>query len=148
MVNGAIIVIDDDRDYSCLLELALQEAQVRNPIELIEDGLAAVDLLRQHVELAASGNESTLPALVLLDLRMPRISGIEILRWIRTQPLLARIPVVLMTGIRDDEEQSRALSLGAASLCVKPFSYGDLLHEAAAMRDRYLLRPELLKDAA
>jgi two-component system response regulator len=137
--DGSILIIDDDLDYSCLLHLALLEAQVSNPIEVINDSLAAVDYLRGR-----SAQARHIPVLVLLDLKMPKVSGLEVLRSIRREPYLANVPVIIFTGLeRGEEERSNALKLGATSLHVKPFSYRELVREAQELRKNYLETHEL-----
>lgn len=141
-----ILIIDDDIDYSCLLELALLEAQVKHPIMLIHDGGAALVYLRQVVAKHRLAADS-IPALVLLDLRMPKVGGLEVLRWIRSEPLFAETPVAVFTGVEADDEQSQAMALGASSLQVKPFSYRELVDTARSLRDHYL-DGRVLKHAA
>jgi CheY-like chemotaxis protein len=144
--EGFVMIIDDDVDYSCLLQVALQQAGVAHPVEIFNDSVAAVHCLAQSA-LLTSRRGPAIPALVLLDLKMPRLSGLEVLRWIRAQPHLATIPVVLLTGLPQDDEYSLALALGATSLREKPFSYGELVQEVSRLRDSYL-QPEHLKHAA
>jgi DNA-binding response OmpR family regulator len=136
----SILVIDDDSDYCCLLQSAFREAHVDNPIEVTSDGWTAINSLRR---LASTGE----PALVLLDLLLPRLSGVEVLRWIRSQPRLDNVPIVVFTGLEGGEETSKARALGAASLRVKPFSYHDLVQEVKKLQELYL-RPQELKHAA
>ena len=143
---ATILIIDDDADYSCLLELALAEARVNNPIKSIHDGSAALIYLRQVAAKSQLAVDS-IPALVLLDLRMPKISGLEVLRWIRNEPRLARVPVAVFTGVEAADEQSQALALGASSLQVKPFAYRELVQTARSLRNQYL-EPHELKHAA
>lgn len=142
---GAILIIDDDVDYSCLLQVALLEAPVANPVEVINDGCAAMQYLK------TLGNDlrtaSHYLALVLLDLRMPKFSGLGVLRWMRSEPYLAAVPVVVCTGLEAGDEPSQALALGAATLLEKPFCYRELLSAVRNLRDRFLSHPELRQAA-
>ena len=134
-----IIIIDDDVDYSCLLQIAFNEVGVGNPIELIHDACVAVRYFKQF-EPGAKPLREPHPALVLLDLRMPKIGGLEMLRWIRKEPRLKQMPVAVFTGVETNEELSQAMAAGASSIHVKPFSYRELVESARSLRDRYLGR--------
>ena len=137
--NQAIVIVDDDRDYSCLLEAAFQELQVPNPIAILDDGWAAVNFLKQ----ADASQPIEIPALVLLDVRMPGLGGFEVLRWLRRQQQFQGVPVVVFTGAQQDHEGARAIASGAAAFYVKPFSYRELVRQAAGLRDAYLSAGEL-----
>ncbi len=143
---GHILIIDDDLDYSCLLQVAFEEACVTNPTLIIHDGRSAVNYLKQ-MGTGGSDDADTVPALVLLDLRLPGLSGLEVLSWIRGEPRLAGIPVLVFTGMEGGEEPLRARELGAASLQLKPFSYRDLVQTVEAIRTHYLEPIELPKAA-
>jgi CheY-like chemotaxis protein len=142
--ESGILIIDDDVDYCCLLQLAFQEAKVVNPTEAVHDGWAAVHHLEQ---LAPGGLAGIMPGLILLDLRMPGLSGIEVLRWIRNQYFLRGVPVVVFTGLEGGKELAQAIAFGASALHAKPFSYRDLVREAKELEEAYL-QPHELKHAA
>ena len=142
--NRTILIIDDDLDYCCLLEIAFQEAKVHNPIEVVHDGWSAVDYLQQH---GMKNLDGEVLGLILLDLRMPGLSGLEVLRWIRRQPPLVEVPTVVFTGLEAGNELSQACELGATELRTKPFSYRELIQEAKSLRDTYI-EPTLVKHAA
>lgn len=141
-----ILIVDDDVDYASLLQIAFQEAGVGNPIEVFHDGGEAVDYLSKPVPSDQHLPEDV-PALVLLDLKLPRLNGLEVLRWIRQQPRLASVPVLLFTGAETETTESHAIELGAAALRVKPFSYRELMGEVERIRDGYL-EPRQLSKAA
>jgi two-component system response regulator len=136
----SILIIDDDIDYCCLLQLAFHEAAVANPVEAVHDGSSAVDYLR---ELAGGDLGRIWPGLILLDLRMPGLSGLEVLRWIRSQPFLEDVPVVVFTGLQDGKELSQSVQLGATAVREKPFSFRALIREARELRETYLEASEL-----
>jgi len=144
--HGVILIIDDDVDYACLVRVAVQEACIPHPVEMLHDGHAAVNYLQQFGAMS-SGNGATLPALVLLDLKLPHFSGLEVLRWIRSRPELTPVPVILFSGIEPGDERSQALALGAASFEVKTFSYRELLEQIAHIRDGFL-QPQEFGQAA
>lgn len=140
--ESIIFIIDDDPDFSCLLQVALREAGVTQPVEILVDGQAAIERLRSF-----RSPRDAMPALVLLDMKMPGLNGLEVLSWIRTQASLGSVPVALLTGIQKDDECNQALALGASSLHLKPFTYFELLQEVKLLRDSYL-KPEQLQHAA
>jgi CheY-like chemotaxis protein len=142
--DQSILIIDDDVDFCCLLEIAFQEANVSRPIQVVNNGWAAVEHLRK---LCGQSAGSVTPGLVLLDLRMPGLNGLEVLRWIRDQPFYNEMPVVVFTGLEAQGDHSEAVSLGATSLRLKPFTYRDLVKEAEILRETYL-EDHALKDAA
>ena len=143
--QAGILIIDDDTDYCCLLQIALQEVGVAHPVKVFNDGYDAVNFCERSM-LPASRAGMAVPALILLDLKMPGLNGLDVLRWIRSQPLLAPVPVVLLTGTQE-EECSQALALGATSIHFKPLSYHELVREVTRLRDNYLV-PEHLAHAA
>ena len=146
ILERPILIVDDDPDYSSLLQLALQEVQVKNPIEILADGLAAVNYLKEN-ESSNTAEIVRTPALMLLDLRMPGLGGLEVLRWIKTQDRLREVPVVVFTGTEQNCESSQANELGAAALHVKPFSYRELVQKIASICDDYLSAREVRRAA-
>jgi two-component system response regulator len=133
--DRSILLIDDDVDFCCLLQIAFEEVSVSPSIEVVHDGWAAINTLRERIE---GGILGAVPRLVLLDLKMPGLSGLEVLHWVRGQPALDHVPVVVFTGLEEAKEHSRAMSLGATELRMKPFAYRDLIKEAANLRDTYV----------
>ena len=145
--QSLILIVDDDVDYCSLLQAALEEARVTNPIQIIHDGKAALSYFKDLAAASPSMAGNSCPGLVLLDLRMPGLSGLEVLRFVRCEPRLAGLPVIVLTGIDAGDDSRRAIEIGATSLRVKPFSYGDLVQLAAEIRDDYL-HPKPLRHAA
>jgi DNA-binding response OmpR family regulator len=135
--QSSILIVDDDMDYSCLVRVAFQDAHVTNPVEVLNDGWSAVKHLNT-VRNAHTTDNDGLPILILLDLAMPKLSGLEVLNWIRSQPELAAIPVLVFTGIEAGTERMRAMQSGAASMYVKPSSYRELVRQIEEIRDSYL----------
>src|ERR1700694_2508852 len=133
--SRSILVIDDDPDYLCLLQIAVQEARISYQLEIKQDGRAAVNYLQQFDSQEAVGSP---PGLILLDLRMPGVSGLEVLRWIRSQQYLDDVAVVVLTGIESEDELAQAIQLGATSFRVKPFSYRQLVQEIKDLSAIYL----------
>lgn len=121
-----ILVAEDDPDDALMLRRAFAKANIANPIQIVVDGDETIAYL------AGSGAYSDrrmhpLPILLLLDLKMPRRNGFEVLEWLRDQHPIALLPVVVLTSSRETTDIERAYALGANSYLVKPGSPVDLL---------------------
>jgi len=120
-----ILIVEDNPTDVMLIQRAFAKANVGNPMHYVRDGDAAVEYLSGGGEY---GNRATfpLPALLLLDLKLPRRSGLEVLQWLRSQPVLRRLPVVVLTSSSQSQDVNRAYELGANSYLVKPVEFDDL----------------------
>lgn len=126
-----ILIAEDDADDAFLLERAIRRSSIPNPIALVSDGAAAIDYLAGTGEFV-NRERHPLPVLALLDIKMPKRSGLEVLEWVRAQPGLGRLPVVMLTSSRQSADVRRAYDLGANSYLVKPGTPDGLL---ALVRD-------------
>lgn len=132
-----IMVIEDSESDAALLKLAFKKAQLDNPVRILSTGEEALDYL------AGAGGygdrtQYPLPILIFLDLRLPACSGLSVLKWIRQQPDISRIPVIMLTGSASSSDVRQAYSLGANSYMVKPKEYGELARMVEASK-RYWL---------
>lgn len=116
-----IMIVDDDGGSRLLIEPSVCALQLANPTVMACDG---DDAVRQFQ--ACLGNEALVPALVMLDGQMPGRSGLEVLRWMREQPALRDVPVIMLTATSDVDSIQDAYSSGAASYLVKPVAFGAL----------------------
>ena len=114
-----VLLVEDDPNDQILIRRAFTKAQLSNAVHLVEDGDAAVAYLAGEGPYA-DRQRHPLPGLVLLDLKLPRRSGLEVLGWLRAQPVLGRIPVVILTSSRQRDDIDRAYDLHANSYVVKP----------------------------
>lgn len=121
-----ILLVEDDPNDVLLIQRAFRKARLLNPVHVVNDGADAETYLRGNGDYGEVG-EYRDPALVLLDLKLPGRSGHEVLRWIRSQPHLSQIPVVVLTASREDTDIERAYALGANSYLQKPASFDRLL---------------------
>jgi two-component system, response regulator len=122
MSNKPILLVEDNDDDVRLTKRALQKNNISNELVVVGDGVAALDYLRAAVEnqnCPAHG----LPAVVLLDLKLPRMDGMEVLRQIRANPALRRQPVVILTTSKEDQDILRSYDLGANSYIRKPVDF-------------------------
>ena len=121
-----ILLAEDDADDRLLVREALVEGRVLNELRCVEDGEELLDYLRRRGRYA-DPEESPRPGLVLLDLNMPRKDGREALREIKADPDLKRIPIVVMTTSKAEEDIVRSYDLGANSYITKPVTFERLV---------------------
>lgn len=120
-----ILMADDDPDDRLLAERALHEYRLKNGIRFVEDGEELMDYLYHRGKYSAPGTAPT-PGLILLDLNMPRKDGREALAEIKRDPVLHKIPVVILTTSKAEEDIVRAYDLGVNSYITKPVSFQGL----------------------
>ena len=130
-----LLLADDDPDDRLLVEDALEEGSSTFSLRSVEDGEELVNYLRRQGKYADPA-DSPRPGLILLDLKMPRKNGHEALREIKGDPELGRIPVVVLTTSKAEEDVARAYALGANSFVVKPTDFGTLV-EMMKIMERY-----------
>ena len=121
-----IVMADDDPDDCKLAQDAFEEARLSNRLVFVKDGVELLELLRREGKYAGEAGEP-LPALILLDLNMPRMDGRETLEHIKADPALRHIPVVVLTTSRAEEDVLRSYRLGANSYIVKPVTFESLV---------------------
>jgi len=135
MPNGArpivILLADDDEEDRMLAADALEESRVVNDLRFVEDGDELLDYLYRRGRYSEP-DAAPLPGLILLDLNMPRKDGREALREIKADPDLRRIPIIVLTTSKAEEDIYRTYDLGANSFITKPVSFDGLV---AVMRD-------------
>ena len=120
-----ILMADDDPDDRMLAEKALHEYRLKNGIRFVEDGEELMDYLHQRGKYSTPGS-APVPGLILLDLNMPRKDGREALAEIKRDPVLHKIPVVILTTSKAEEDIVRAYDLGVNSYITKPVSFQGL----------------------
>ena len=140
-----ILLAEDDENDVLLVQRAFQKSNIANPLHVVRDGEEAVAYLSGELHYA-DRDRYPLPVMLLMDLKMPRRSGLEVLAWLRQQPGLKRLPVVVLTSSNQSPDINRAYDLGANSYLVKPAGF-DSLVELVKNLDMYWLilneKPEL-----
>ncbi|MBE0479803.1 MAG: response regulator [Dehalococcoidia bacterium] len=124
-----ILVADDDEGHAALTCKSMKRAGINNPTMVFRDGEQLLDFLFEREP--RSRLEEDTPYLVLLDLMMPRVNGIEVLRQIKSHPDLKRVPVVMLSSTDDPEVIDLCYNLGCSSYMVKPV---DPKHYGEAVR--------------
>ena len=112
-----LIAEDSPADAEMTID-ALREARLANPIVHVEDGVEALDFLLRRG--AFADREEGLPAVLLLDIKMPRMDGLEVLHKIRAEESLRRLPVVILSSSREENDLARSWDLGVNAYVVKP----------------------------
>lgn len=124
MDERLILLVEDNADDEEFTLRALRRAKVTNPVVVLRDGQEAVDFLfaqGQH----AGRDASQLPAVVLLDLNLPKLSGIEVLKRIRSEMSTQKVPVVVLTSSSEDEDVLDSYQSGANSYVRKPVGFSE-----------------------
>lgn len=140
--DGApILLVEDDADDVALILRAFDRANVANPITVVTDGEEAIAYLGRRAPGTASVG-SPLPVLILLDLKLPKRTGHEVLEWLRAQRGLRRIPVAILTSSRERSDVDRAYDLGANAYLVKPVDFEALLSLVESLELFWLMTNE------
>ncbi len=120
-----ILMADDDPDDRLLVKEAFEESRLLNPLHTVEDGEELLDYLNQTGKFSEI---TSLPSLILLDLNMPRKSGIEALKEIKADPNLRKIPIIVLTTSKAEEDIINSYDLGVNSFIVKPVTFDSLVN--------------------
>jgi len=122
LTRKTILLVEDDRDDEELTLRALRRSNISNEVVVAHDGQEALELLFGGEKFLASEMDQ-LPAVVLLDLKLPKINGIEVLRRIRQDPRTRRLPVVVLSSSRLERDRDEVYDLGANSFITKPVDF-------------------------
>ncbi|MCC2654939.1 MAG: response regulator receiver protein [Panacagrimonas sp.] len=128
MLKPILLVEDNPKDLELTL-IALEKSQLANDVVITRDGVEALDYLNSTGTHAnrSPGN----PAVVLLDLKLPRVDGIEVLQIIRSTPELKSVPVVMLTSSREEQDLLRSYALGVNAFVVKPVEFREFVDAIA-----------------
>lgn len=133
-----VLAVDDRIDDLLLLEHACRRTQLNFQLQTANDGQKAIDQLTSLVRDASQ----TVPDLLLLDLKMARKTGLEVLGWVRQQPRLVHVKVAVFSSSQNERDVARAYDAGADWYFVKPVDYVDLVKIASAI-DQFLNRGDV-----
>ena len=123
--RALFLLVEDDEDHIILFKRAFSKSNVLNPLQVVRNGHEAICYL-EGAGRYRDRSTFPLPTLVLLDLKMPGIDGFEVLSWIRQQPALKTLRVIVLTSSDEIRDVNRAYQLGANSFLVKPMDLEDL----------------------
>jgi CheY-like chemotaxis protein len=132
-----VLIAEDDSGHLLLLRRAFKQFGYAGPTQYVSDGQETVAYLAGEGKFQRR-SEFPLPDFVLLDLKMPRMSGLEVLAWIRTQPTLAQLRTVVLTTSDDLRDIRRAYQLGASSFLTKPVVFTEFKDTVQALFNYWL----------
>jgi len=124
------LLVEDDLDHALLMVRAFARADVFTPLPILKSGEEAIDFLSERLK----HRRPDWPSLLILDIALPRKSGFEVLEWIRKQPELRRLPVVMLTSTVNPDHVTKAYRLGANSYVIKPTEFNDLVELVANLK--------------
>lgn len=133
----SMVIADDDADDRLLIEDAFQECHLSNQRDYVEDGAELLHYLRAE-DKWSHRNAADLPSIILLDLNMPRMDGRTALAHLKADPVLRRIPVIVLTTSKAEEDIARTYDLGVNSFITKPVTFAGLLSAVKALNDYWL----------
>jgi CheY-like chemotaxis protein len=126
-----VLLVEDDRVDALLVKKAFRSLKIDNPIHHVENGEEALAFLRN--------SENNRPWIVLLDINMPRMNGIEFLEEARKDDELKHIPVIILTSSVEQRDRIDAFKFGIAGYMVKPVTYSDMLELVEAIRQYWTM---------
>lgn len=139
MNSGVVLYVEDEEDDIFLVRHVFKEAGITHPIVSLSDGEAAIDYLKGAGQYA-DRLVHPLPILMLLDINLPLVSGLEVLTWVRSESAVAGLPIVMLSSSSQPADVKRAYQMGANAYLVKPSGLSKLLAMVQAIRDFWLLQ--------
>ncbi len=127
LTNQFILLIEDDPNDVFLIQRAFEKAGLDNVLKIVRDGEQAIDYLSGKDQYA-NRSRFPLPFLLLLDLKMPGTDGFEVLQWVKAEPELKRLLVIVLTSSNLQADVDRAYELGANSYLVKPVEFEQMVN--------------------
>ena len=141
MDASTILLVEDNLSDVRLIQRALHKLDITNPLQVVSNGDDAVAYLA-GTEQYYDRNRYPLPILVLLDLKLPRRSGAEVLMWLRQQPGLKRLPVVMLTASKECSDVNNLFDLGINAYITKPVAFDDLVKIVETLTIHWLILNE------
>jgi CheY-like chemotaxis protein len=138
LADSAVLLVEDNEEDILLLRRAFRNANIANRLVEVRDGQAAIQYLSGNANYADRARYP-IPFLVLLDLRLPKLSGFEVLAWIRDQPEFAGLIIVVLTGSDQVRDITKAHELGANCYLVKTGDFDDLMEIVKRIKGHWLL---------
>ena len=137
-----ILLVEDNRDHISLIKRSLKSRNIVNNIRVVDDGQAALDYLFRLGPYADPAS-SPRPHLILLDVRLPKVDGFEVLSKIKKDGVLKDIPVIILTTSDKDEDIEQGYAMGANSYVTKPIDFEDFKQKIADLKIYWALVSEL-----
>ncbi len=137
MDSRKILIVEDNQDDAELTVMALRKKNIGNEIDIVTDGEAALEYLRAEGAFS-DRNKNDLPVLIMLDLKMPKLDGHQVLEQLKSDAMLKKIPVVVFTSSLEENDIERSYSIGANSYIQKPVN-GDEFNDVVEKLGLYWL---------
>lgn len=128
-----VLLVEDSEDDVFFMRRAFKGAAINNALHVVSDGAEALDYL-QNRNAYVDVEKAPRPSLILLDLKLPRLRGMDVLKWIREQKNLATIPVIVLTSSNQGDDIEAAYALGANSFLMKPPDAGKLTQMMVSLK--------------
>lgn len=141
MADKIILLVEDDPDDVLLMQRALQKNKIQNELVVAKDGVEALDYLF-GTGAWAGRDTSVIPAVILLDLHLPKIDGLEVLRRLRADERTRLFPVVILTSSKEDQDRLQGYVLGANSYVRKPVDFAQFTEAVRQLGLYWLLLNE------
>ena len=141
MNTKPVLYVEDEENDVVFMRNAWKKMGLRNPLHVVTDGEQAMQYLSGE-DKYTHRDAHPMPCLVLLDLKLPKISGLEVLNWIREQPAIHSLPVIVLSSSNVPEDVSSAYELCANAYLVKPGQTDGLLKMVAGLRDFWFAQVE------
>jgi len=132
MNNATLLMVEDNGQDEMLMLRALRKANVANQIDVVRDGQQALDYLFGIGEFAHRAN-AQLPVAVLLDINLPRVSGLDVLAKLRAEPRTRQLPVVILTSSDEERDRLRSYENGANSFVRKPLDFHEFAEKVSSL---------------
>jgi two-component system response regulator len=145
MRKSVILLVEDNPDDELLAMRAFKKNNIQNQIVVARDGVEALDYLF-GIGVHAERNPTEVPAIVLLDLKLPKLDGLEVLRRIREDPRTQYVPVVILTTSKEEDDLIRGYALGANSYIRKPVDFDQFTESIRQIGLYWLILNEPLPD--
>ena len=133
-----ILLVEDNPDDELLTIRALKKNRISNEIVVAHDGVEAIDFL-MATGMFAGRNINEVPELILLDLKLPKINGLEVLKHLRSEPHTKYVPVVILTSSSEEQDIIKSYDLGANSFVQKPVDFDEFLEAARQLGVYWLI---------
>ena len=139
--NATVLLAEDNEDDVLLTQIAFKKVRLANPLQIVRDGVQVLAYLKGEGRYA-DRFRYPFPMLLLLDLRMPKINGFEVLNWLQKHPELTHLPVAVMTSSENEPDIDRAYAVGADSYLIKPPNAEALLALVQRLKAYWLIVKE------
>ncbi|RZK65565.1 MAG: response regulator [Pedobacter sp.] len=132
MIAPTIFQVEDDEDFSFFMEQAIREINNNISLTIATNGQKGMRLLKRYQE------NNGIPGMILLDLNLPGMSGIDILRLIRDTPFYSKVPVIIFSTSDNPKDVQTAMQSGASEFKTKPLGYRELLNDLKSLHTKYV----------